>query len=269
MMSRRQFMQTAAAGAAGAALGSMARAQPAGAEAEKAGRPNIVLILVDDMGFSDIGCYGSEIATPNLDRLAARGARFTHMYNSARCCPTRASLLTGMHPHQTGVGSMVSDQNQPGYRGRLMPNCVTIAEVLGSAGYRTAMSGKWHVGGNWGIDPAQWARFRPDTHPKPTDRGFELFHGTLAGAGHFFNPLTLMDQERFVTISPDQDYYYTDDTADHAVKYIDRLAPGPDPFFLYVAFTAPHWPLHARPRDIAKGRSAGRTLRAIDREGAD
>src|SRR5687767_13941316 len=109
---------------------------------EAPSRPNIVIFLADDMGYSDIGCYGGEIATPNLDRLATGGLRFTQFYNTARCCPTRASLLTGLHPHQAGVGHMVDDRGPefPGYRGRLNDRCVTIAEVLRPAGYRTLMA---------------------------------------------------------------------------------------------------------------------------------
>ena len=108
-------------------------------------QPNILLIMNDDMGYSDIGCYGGEVMTPNLDRLAGNGLRFTQFYNTARCCPTRASILTGLHPHQTSVGHMVDDFDEDGYRGDLNANCVTIAEVLKSAGYATYMSGKWHV----------------------------------------------------------------------------------------------------------------------------
>src|SRR5690349_749295 len=119
-------------------------------------RPNIVIILVDDMGFSDIGCYGSEIPTPNIDALAARGVRFTQFYNTGRCCPTRASLLTGLYPHQADVGRMMEDKHVPGFRGRLNDRCVTLAEVLRSAGYFTAMSGKWHVGQEQGVVP--WSR---------------------------------------------------------------------------------------------------------------
>src|SRR2546426_1007569 len=124
--------------------------------AAAADRPNIVIILADDMGFSDIGCYGSEIPTPNLDRLAANGLRFTQFYNTGRCCPTRACVLTGLYPHQTGVGHMTEDDGLPGYRGRLNDDCVTIAEVLRPAGYFTAMCGKWHVGQNHGVVP--WKR---------------------------------------------------------------------------------------------------------------
>ncbi len=128
-------------------------------------RPNILLILADDLGWSDLGCYGGEIRTPNLDALAAGGLRFTQFYNCARCCPSRAALLTGLYPHEAGVGLMTNDQNLPGYRGALQPNCVTIAQVLKSAGYRTAAVGKWHVGDN----------------VLPTSRGFDDFYGFIRG----------------------------------------------------------------------------------------
>src|SRR6476660_8306495 len=114
--------------------------------AQRPARPNIILVLADDLGFSDLGCYGSEIATPHLDRLAAEGARFSQFYNCARCCPTRAALLTGLYPHQAGVGHMVGNHGYPSYQGYLNDRCVTIAEALKGAGYRTLMSGKWHVG---------------------------------------------------------------------------------------------------------------------------
>src|SRR5712671_3045801 len=116
--------------------------------ATKSKKPNIVVILSDDMGFSDIGCYGSEISTPNLDRLAANGLRFTQFYNTARCCPTRASLLTGLYPHQAGVGHMTEDSGKEGYQGELNRHCATIAEVLKPAGYGTYAVGKWHVARN-------------------------------------------------------------------------------------------------------------------------
>src|SRR3990167_980602 len=130
-----------------------------------ADRPNIVVILSDDMGFSDLGCYGGEIATPNLDGLAAGGLRFTQFYNTARCCPTRAALLTGLYSHQTGIGHMVdSQQGGPGFQGDLNPHCVTIAQVLRAAGYRNYAVGKWHVTplGN---------KQQPDKHNWPLRRG--------------------------------------------------------------------------------------------------
>ena len=127
-------------------------------------RPNVIVILVDDMGFSDIGCYGGEIETPHLDALAAGGLRFTQFYNAARCCPTRASLLTGLYPHQSGIGHMVADYGVPSYKGYLNDRCVTLAEALRPAGYATLMTGKWHVGSA----PGQW----------PLDRGFDRYWGT-------------------------------------------------------------------------------------------
>ena len=147
-------------------------------------RPNIAVILVDDMGFSDIGCYGSEIPTPNLDKLAAGGLRFTQFYNTGRCCPTRASLLTGLYPHQAGVGHMVTDRKQPGYQGNLNDRCVTIAEVLRGAGYRTAMAGKWHVTkfvqATSEAEKANW----------PRQRGFDHYFGVHPGHGQLFPPQT-------------------------------------------------------------------------------
>src|SRR5450755_318468 len=134
-------------------IGSLAASPSVAGEPRK---PNIIIILADDLGFSDIGCYGSEIATPNLDRLAAKGVRFTQFYNTGRCCPSRAALLTGLYSHEAGVGLMVEDKGLPGYSGRLNDQCVTIAEVLKPAGYFTAMSGKWHVGQNHGVTP--WGR---------------------------------------------------------------------------------------------------------------
>jgi arylsulfatase len=218
-----------------------------------AARPNIVLILVDDMGYSDIGCYGSEIRTPHLDRLAAGGLRLTQMYNSARCCPTRASLLTGLYPHQAGVGHMVRDLGAPGYQGYLNDRCVTIAEALRSAGYRTFMSGKWHVGGQYSTDPEQWRVAGSPTFPTPLQRGFERFYGTLAGAGSYYHPHTLMRDGKFIE-AQGEDYYYTDAIGEQAAAMIDDAARDGAPFFLYVAYTSPHWPLHAPPEDVARYR---------------
>ncbi len=208
--------------------------------------PNILLILNDDMGFSDLGCYGGEIRTPNLDRLAANGLRFTQFYNTARCCPSRASLLTGLHPHQADVGHMVGDDGIDGYRGNLSRNAVTIAEALRPAGYRCAMSGKWHVAhslteaGNW-----------------PNDRGFDDYYGILNGAGPYFDPVYLKRNGAPETVE-DGAYYVTDAFSDEAVRQIEEHgARHPDrPFFQYLAYTAPHWPLQAWPEDIA--RYAGR-----------
>lgn len=224
MLDRRRFLHSLA----GASL------------APASSKPNIVVILADDMGYSDIGCYGSEIRTPNLDRLASRGVRFTQFYNTARCCPTRASLLTGLYPHQAGVGHMVDNPKPfPGYKGDLSPNSVTIAEALKTAGYRTYMSGKWHV------TPVTSSK-----HNWPRQRGFDRFYGTIHGAGSFYDPATLTRENE--PIEPDSpDYFYTDAIARNACQYI-KDNPAGSPFFLYTAFTAPHWPMHAIEADIAK-----------------
>lgn len=218
-------------------------------EKYSADRPNIVLILADDMGFSDLGCYGSEIRTPNLDRLAEEGIRFTQAYNCARCCPTRASLLTGLYPHQAGIGHMTSNQGVPAYQGYLRDDCVTAAEVLRAGGYRTLMSGKWHVcGGFPRNDPSRWYAGDPD-RPLPPDRGFDEWYGTPAGAGSYFNPKPLF--RNYSVIEPDaENYYYTDAVTDHAVRMVEKAGGEKQPFFLYVAYTAPHWPLHAPEEEI-------------------
>jgi len=214
-------------------------------------RPNIILILVDDMGFSDIGCYGSEIETPNLDKLADKGISFTSAYNCARCCPTRASLLTGLYPHQAGVGHMVSNHGIPAYQGYLRDDCVTIAEALSLGGYQTLISGKWHVGGIYPRnDASQWDTGDPQ-RPLPPDRGFDDWYGTPAGAGSYYNPKPLF--RNYTLIEPESDkYYYTDAVSENAVKMVEKAAMDDKPFFLYVAYTAPHWPLHAFEEDIAK-----------------
>ncbi|MDP7578563.1 MAG: arylsulfatase [SAR202 cluster bacterium] len=209
--------------------------------------PNIVLILCDDLGFSDIGCYGSEIRTPNLDQLASNGIRFTQMYNSARCCPSRAALLTGVHPHQTGVGHMSEDLGHPSYRGYLSPTVATVAEALRGNGYFTMMSGKWHLGGDYSIN----GPIGSPNHPMPTQRGFDRFWGMLAGAGSYFNPSMIIDQEKPVKIET-QDFYLTDAISDKAVEMIEEANGLDRPFFLYTAYTAPHWPLHALEEDIAR-----------------
>jgi arylsulfatase len=216
-----------------------------------AGAPNIVLIMSDDMGFSDIGCYGGEINTPNLDQLANHGVRFSQFYNTARCCPTRAALLSGVYQHQAGIGLMTGDKRLPGYRGELGRNVVSIAEALSIAGYRRYMSGKWHV-----------TRHVSPTGPKdnwPLQRGFEKFYGTITGAGSFYDPATLCRGNTYITPVNDpkykpKTYYYTDAISDNAVTFLKQHADqSPDkPFFLYAAYTTAHWPMHALPHDIAK-----------------
>ena len=201
--------------------------------------------MSDDMGYSDIGCYGSEVATPHLDGLAAGGLRFTQFYNTGRCCPTRASLLTGLYPHQAGVGHMMQDRGQPGYQGDLNRHCRTIAEVLGPAGYRCYMAGKWHV----------TKKVRPQNEGEkynwPRQRGFDRFYGTIHGAGSLFDPNSLTRDNQLIAPEDPENYYYTDAISDNAAQFI-REHDAKSPFFLYVAYTAAHWPMHARPADIAK-----------------
>ena len=206
--------------------------------------PHIVIVLADDMGYSDIGCYGGEVKTPNLDQMASEGLRFTHFYNTGRCCPTRASLLTGLYPHQAGLGHMVEDKGLPGYRGRLNERSVTIAEVLRDAGYRTGCFGKWHV------TPFDYeTEEASDRDTWPLQRGFERFVGSLAGGGNFYGPKGWMEDNEFK--KPGKDFYYTDAVTEAAVEFVHQSAKE-KPLFLYVAYTAPHWPLHAHEQDIAK-----------------
>ena len=200
------------------------------------------------MGWSDIGCYGSEIETPNLDRLAKNGLRFTQFYNTGRCCPTRASLLTGTYPHQAGIGHMMNDTGLPGYKGDLGTDVRTIAEVLKPAKYSTYLSGKWHVTPK--IHPGS------SQHNWPRQRGFDRFYGTIHGAGSFFDPNSLTRNNTLISPYADKEYepevfYYTDAINDHATRFINEHK-GDNPFFLYVAHTAPHWPMHALPEDIEK-----------------
>jgi len=240
-MIRRDFLRMMGLGAVSLVTPGYAAAARRSESGASESRPNIVLIMSDDTGFSDIGCYGGEIRTPHLNKLAANGLRFTHFYNTARCCPTRASLLTGLYPHQAGVGHMMSDRGTDGYRGDLNRNCVTIAEALKAAGYSTYMAGKWHV-----------TRFiRPDgpKHNWPLQRGFDRFFGTIHGAGSFYDPNTLTRDNTM--IPPGEDFYYTDAISDNAVKYINEHKTS-SPFFMYVAYTAAHWPMHALPEDIAR-----------------
>jgi len=227
-MNRRQFL-TGLCGTPGIVRAATAK------------RPNIVLIMADDMGYSDLGCYGSEIATPNLDRLAAGGVRFTQFYNTARCCPTRSSLLTGLYPHQAGVGHMVNGRGYPAYQGYLNNRCATIAEALAPAGYRTLMSGKWHVGEK-----------RPHW---PLDRGFQRYFGLISGGSNYFR----LDPGRQMALgnepfTPPEEFYMTDAFTDYALRFLDEQKGSQAPFFLYLAYTSPHWPLHAWPEDIARYR---------------
>ena len=210
-----------------------------------AGKPNVVVILVDDMGFSDIGCYGGEVPTPNLDKLAANGLRFTQFYNTGRCCPTRASLLTGLYSHQTGVGNMTADNHLPGYRGRLNDQCVTLAEVLKPAGYFTAMSGKWHVGQEHGVTPG--------------GRGFDRSLNAIAGGFYYAdNPRANLfldgEQLKLDDSRLPKDWYTTDLWTDFGIKFIDEAKAANKPFLLHLCHNAPHFPIQAPAADIAKFR---------------
>ena len=210
-------------------------------------RPHVVIVVADDMGYSDLGCYGGEVATPTLDGLARAGARLTRFYNTTRCSPSRASLLTGLHPHQTGIGILTSDDRPDGYRGSLNERCLTIAEVLGDAGYATCLSGKWHLASQEWVPSDAW----------PTRRGFQRFFGTISGCGSYYRPTTLTRGEQNVeNEAAKPGFFYTDAITDETQAFIRAQATRePDrPFLLYVAYTAPHWPLHAPAEDIARYR---------------
>lgn len=210
-------------------------------------KPNVIVILVDDMGFSDIGCYGSEIPTPNLDALAAGGLRFTQFYNTGRCCPTRAALITGLYPHQAGVGHMNDDLGEPGYRGFLNDSCVTLGDVARAGGYFSAATGKWHVGCK---EPSML----------PRARGFDRFYGVPEGGGFYFQ----VKKGRTVMLNDDvvasvdkplpDGWYSTDAWTEYGLKFIDEAIAADKPFFLYLAHNAPHFPLQARADDIARFR---------------
>ena len=224
-------------------------------------RPNIVTFLFDDMGFSDLGCFGGEIETPSINALASGGFRATQFYNTARCCPARASLLTGLYPHQAGIGMMVYRDYGDGYRGGLNDRCVTLAEVLKDSGYQTMLSGKWHAG--------------HQPHMRPETRGFERFTGIYTHVDSYWKVLPgceiyrdgelLMEAGRPVNpYNSEKEFYTTDFFTDTAIDYIDQAAEKPDiPFFLHVCHNAPHFPLEAPDHLIEKYR--GRYLKGWDR----
>jgi len=219
---------------------------------KKEAKPNVIIILADDLGYSDLGCFGSEIETPTLDSLAAIGQRQTQFYTSGRSCPSRACLLTGLDPHVAGIGDMVGDDDLPGYRGFLTNQSKTIAEVLKQEGYATYMAGKWHVGDN----PQHW----------PRKRGFDRYFGLINGASSYFDnrpyrnsmksSLTFALDDSLYSI-PDSGFYTTDAITNYALTFLNEHteAKKKNPYFLYLAYTAPHWPLHALPIDIAKYRN--------------
>jgi arylsulfatase A-like enzyme len=213
-----------------------------------ADKPNLIVILADDLGWSDLGCYGSEIATPHLDALAAGGMKFTAFYNGAQCCPTRASLISGMYPHEAGVGDMIDRHslavrtaaNSPHYSDRLDPRAKTIAEHLRSAGYQTYMTGKWHLG--------------EQTGQRPLQRGFERYYGIIAGADSYWKPKSLRDDD--MPIDPQTlptNYYTTDVFTQRAMDFI-KDGDESKPFFLYLAYNAPHAPFQAPADEMAKQR---------------
>ncbi|PAY18167.1 arylsulfatase [Rhodopirellula sp. SM50] len=201
--------------------------------------PNILYILADDLGYSDLGCYGGEINTPVLDALAAGGVRLTQFYNTGRCCPSRASLLTGQYPHRVGLGHMTTnDLGRPGYRGVVSAEATIIPQVLASAGYRSFMSGKWHLGTD-----------------DPTRHGFEAFYGTLVSAKRFFDPDHLIRRPVGRSARPyaSGKFYATDAVTDHALECLSLARTTPQtPWFVYLAYHAPHFPLHAPRDEIAK-----------------
>ena len=208
-------------------------------------KPNIIVVLVDDMGYSDLGCYGSEINTPNLDNLASNGIRFTQFSNAARCCPTRAALLTGLHPHQSGIGYMEKNMHVPNYEGYINTNSITIAEGLKPAGYKNYIVGKWHVGS--------------DRNAWPDKRGFDKQFSFINGATSFYElrswarhdkPMHMLYNGEEYT-PEGEDFYMTDAFTDSAVSFINKHNVE-NPFFMYLAYTAPHWPIHAKAKDIQK-----------------
>ncbi|SDL11827.1 arylsulfatase [Siphonobacter aquaeclarae] len=212
-------------------------------------KPNIILILVDDMGYSDLGAYGSEIRTPHIDRLAREGLKLKEFYNNSICAPTRASLITGQYAHKAGIGYFDVNLGQPAYQGFLNRESLTFGEVLREAGYSTLLSGKWHVG----KDSLSW----------PKQRGFDRFYGILGGGANYFDagplatgrpsPVTLLEDNLRIRPEPGS-YYFTDEITRHAVQFLDEQQKEDRPFFLYLAYTAPHWPLQALPEDIARYR---------------
>ncbi len=219
-------------------------------------RPNLLVIMADDLGFSDLGCYGSEINTPNLDRLSAGGLRFTQFYNASRCCPTRAALLTGKYPHEVGLRTNGAS---------LSLDAPTLAEIFRDNGYHTAMTGKWHLthaaklAGETVDSPEHLAVLNNQTRVKlfgekatyPAARGFEHHYGVIWGIVNYFHPFALVDGFDPVYDLP-KDFYLTDALNAKTAEYIRDFARDDKPFFMYLAHTAPHWPLHARAEDRAQ-----------------
>ncbi len=240
-MSKKKWIKNVTVGTAASLLGGCA------VQHSVSQPPNILIILADDMGFSDIGCYGGEVDTPALNQLAENGIRMTQFYNTARCCPSRASLLTGLYPHQTDIGHFTFNDGVEGYFGDLNRRCVTLAEGLKGAGYGTYMSGKWH------LTRYTHAQEMEEKHSWPCQRGFDEFYGTIIGACGYYNPVTLTRNNESIE-TPEGTHYLTDSISEEAVRQIrEHHRQTPDrPFFQYVAYTAPHWPLHAPSEDVEK-----------------
>ena len=205
---------------------------------------NVIVILADDLGYSDLGSFGGEIDTPNLDQLAETGTRMTSFYATPRCSPSRAALLTGRDPHSVGLGVLTRDDRPHGYRGALDRDAPTLAERLKERGYRTALIGKWHLSSETTTPNETW----------PTRRGFDEFYGILPGCSSYYQPPLVSGERRVPEAHADPDYYITDDLSERARDFVARASGDDSPFFLYLAYTAPHWPLHARGADIAKYR---------------
>ena len=216
------------------------------------GSPNIVVVLVDDLGYADLGCYGSEIDTPNIDRMAAEGLRYLNFHVNPMCSPTRASLLTGLNHHDVGVGHVChSDPGFPGYTAELTEHCATIAEILRDGGYATFMVGKWHL--------CKDSNLVGPRHSWPLQRGFDRYYGILDGFTNFHHPHRVIRDNSVVSTDRYPDgYYFTDDITDEAISMVrEQKAARPDqPFFLYLAHGAVHAPLQAKDADIAKYRGA-------------
>lgn len=220
-------------------------------------RPNIVVILADDLGFSDIGAFGSEIKTPTLDSLAQNGLILNQFYNAGRCCPSRAALLTGLYPHQAGIGDMVQDKGSEAYQGYLSQHSATFGELLKDAGYQTIVSGKWHVG----LVPSALA----------VNRGFDKSFVLQNNGSSYFNSKPLYNDGRTVTFllngkpveRQDTSLYLTQAITNFAIQSLEEVKANPDPFLLYVAYNAPHWPIQALPEDIA--RYKGKYLQGWDK----
>jgi len=257
-ITRRRVLQGSGAVAATLALGSCtSTAEQAGEApasrtprtgpstlAPNAKRPNIVVILADDMGYADLGCWGSEISTPNIDKLAQNGWRFTQMHNNPRCTVTRAALLTGLYPTQAGLGFNTSNYGTPAYQGYLNDSCLTMGEALGSAGYRTAIAGKWNV--------APWGRVTPSL---PHDRGFERSLCVVGESLTYFDTVRYLNGD-IIGRSKDPNYYFTRSVTGYAVGSIKEFHASGDPFFVYASYTAPHYPLQAPEADVSPYRGA-------------